>query len=110
MIVATVLYTIATTALGLYGVYVLALVAQYLRHGRAPRPLLPPVPQDEHDLPVVTVQLPLYNEPTVAERIIDAAAALDWPRHRLQIQVLDDSTDDTTAPARARAESHRRGR
>src|SRR3990172_6488129 len=108
MIVILVLYAIATTALGLYGAYVLALVAQCLRHGRSPRPPLPPVARDEYDLPVVTVQLPLYNEPTVAERIVDAAAALDWPRHRLQIQVLDDSTDDTTATARARAESHRR--
>jgi cellulose synthase/poly-beta-1,6-N-acetylglucosamine synthase-like glycosyltransferase len=45
--------------------------------------------------PVVTVQLPLYNERLVAERLIDAAAALDWPADRLEIQVLDDSTDDT---------------
>ena len=107
MIVAAVLYTIAATALGLYGVYVLALVAQYLRHRRAPRSPLPPIARDEYDLPFVTVQLPLYNEPYVAERIVDAAAALDWPRHRLQIQVLDDSTDDTTTLARARAEAHR---
>ena len=47
------------------------------------------------DAPRVTVQLPIFNERFVAERIIRAAAALDWPRERLQIQVLDDSTDDT---------------
>lgn len=47
-------------------------------------------------LPTVTVQLPLYNERYVAERVILAAAALDYPQDRLEIQVLDDSTDDTT--------------
>lgn len=47
-------------------------------------------------LPTVTVQLPLYNERYVAERIITAASALDYPRRLLQIQVLDDSNDETT--------------
>jgi hypothetical protein len=46
-------------------------------------------------LPSVLVQLPVYNEPGVAGRAIAAAAALDWPRARLRIQVLDDSTDET---------------
>ena len=110
MIVASVLYTIAATALGLYGVYVLALVAQCLRYRLAPGRRLPqaPMPHAARDLPAITVQLPLYNEPNVAGRIIDAAAALDWPRHLLHIQVLDDSTDDTTVIARARVETHRR--
>lgn len=45
--------------------------------------------------PFVTVQLPLFNERFVAVRLIDAAAALDWPKDKLEIQVLDDSTDDT---------------
>ncbi|MHA6247553.1 cellulose synthase family protein [Pontibacter sp. CAU 1760] len=47
--------------------------------------------------PKVTVQLPLYNERYVVERLLDAVAALDYPQGQLQIQVLDDSTDDTTA-------------
>jgi len=47
------------------------------------------------ELPHLTVQLPLYNEKYVANRLIDAAVALDYPRHLLQIQVLDDSTDET---------------
>ena len=55
----------------------------------------------DDDLPIVTVQLPVYNERRVIERLIDAAAALDYPRERLEIQVLDDSTDDTTARAAA---------
>jgi len=46
-------------------------------------------------LPRVTVQLPLYNEYYVAERLIESACALDYPAHLLEIQVLDDSTDET---------------
>ena len=53
-------------------------------------------------LPTVTVQLPIFNEREVAERLIDAAAHLDYPSSLLQIQVLDDSTDDTTDRARRR--------
>ena len=53
--------------------------------------------------PQVTVQLPLYNEPQVARRLIDAVASLHYPRDRLEIQILDDSTDGTTELAAAAA-------
>src|SRR3954464_3505383 len=46
--------------------------------------------------PVVTIQLPLYNEMYVADRLIDAVCRIDYPRERLEIQVLDDSTHQTT--------------
>lgn len=49
------------------------------------------------EFPRVTVQLPIYNEWYVAERLLDACAALDYPRDLLEIQALDDSTDDTAA-------------
>ena len=52
------------------------------------------------DWPAVTVQLPVFNERYVVKRLVAAAGRLDYPRDRLQIQVLDDSTDDTTALAR----------
>ena len=52
-------------------------------------------PQPLKKLPAVTVQLPIFNEMYVAERIINAAAQIDYPRDLLQIQVLDDSTDET---------------
>ncbi len=58
-------------------------------------------------LPRVTVQLPVFNERHVIARLIDAAAALDYPRDLLEIQILDDSTDETTALAAARADHHR---
>ena len=51
--------------------------------------------------PVVTVQLPVFNESRVVERLIDAAASLEYPAGRLEIQVLDDSTDETRTRAAA---------
>ncbi len=59
------------------------------------------------DWPTVLVQLPLYNERYVVERLIDVVVALDYPLDRLTIQVLDDSTDDTAGIARARVAYHR---
>ncbi len=49
------------------------------------------------DLPLVTIQLPIFNERYVSRRLVDAVCKLDYPRDRLQIQVLDDSTDNTQA-------------
>lgn len=51
-------------------------------------------------LPHVTIQLPLYNEATVAERLLDYTARIEYPRHKLEIQVLDDSNDETAALVR----------
>ena len=69
----------------------------------APPALRPPAPIR---WPRVTVQLPLYNEQNVVERVIDATAALDYPPERLHIQVLDDSNDATVALAAARVAHH----
>lgn len=77
--------------LALLGLHRGWMVLLYRRHrGPEARPLPPAV------LPRVTVQLPIYNERHVATRLIEAVAALDYPHDRLEIQVLDDSTDDTT--------------
>jgi cellulose synthase/poly-beta-1,6-N-acetylglucosamine synthase-like glycosyltransferase len=58
---------------------------------------LEPAPKGRfQDLPFVTVQLPMFNERYVAARLIEAVARLDYPKDRYEIQVLDDSTDDTT--------------
>jgi cellulose synthase/poly-beta-1,6-N-acetylglucosamine synthase-like glycosyltransferase len=57
--------------------------------------------------PRVTVQLPVYNERYVVERLIDAVCGLDYPRDRLEIQVLDDSTDETAGLARERVANYR---
>jgi len=75
----------------LYGVHRYAILATYLKHRNKK-----PVPVGcFRQLPVVTVQLPVYNERYVVERLMDAVAALDYPRALLQVQVLDDSTDDS---------------
>ena len=54
-------------------------------------------PPDRNSLPVVTVQLPLFNEKYVAARLVDAVCKLDYPIEKLQIQILNDSDDETTA-------------
>ncbi|HMB54275.1 MAG TPA: glycosyltransferase [Thermoanaerobaculia bacterium] len=85
--------------LSLFGVHRMVLVMLFLRHRKraAEASAAADLPTDlPADLPIVTVQLPLYNEMYVARRLIDAAVALDYPRDRLEIQVLDDSTDETT--------------
>jgi cellulose synthase/poly-beta-1,6-N-acetylglucosamine synthase-like glycosyltransferase len=61
----------------------------------------------EGPLPRVTVQIPVFNEAAVVQRVLDAAAQLDYPPERLQIQLLDDSTDDTTSRAARRIEHWR---
>ncbi|MCK9463186.1 MAG: glycosyltransferase family 2 protein [Proteobacteria bacterium] len=58
----------------------------------------------EEELPFITVQLPLFNERYVCGRLIDAVVEFDYPRNLFEIQVLDDSTDDTTEIARAKTE------
>ena len=70
-----------------------------------PRAFLP-----EADLPHVLLQIPLYNEHEIGIGAMDSAAALDWPRDRLHIQMLDDSTDETSEMiARAAADLQSRG-
>jgi len=56
---------------------------------------------DDSEYPLVVTQLPMYNEKSVATRVIEAVAAMDYPRSRHEIQVLDDSTDDTRETVKA---------
>ena len=95
MFLLEVVYAVLAAWLAVYGLNSLALTFIYLWR-RSPRPS---ITLQAENWPVVTVQLPIYNERYVVERLIAAVAALDYPRELLQIQVLDDSTDDTTAIA-----------
>ena len=88
-------------ALSAHALHRLQLVATlYARRAPAEAAALP------SELPTITVQLPIFNERDVVERLIDAACALDWPADRLEIQVLDDSTDDCAARAAAAVARH----
>lgn len=87
-----ILYLAVVGALFAYGLNFLYLTWLAWRD-RLPRQPEPPPPDS---WPRVTVQIPIYNEVYVAERVVRAAARLDYPRHLLEIQVLDDSTDETS--------------
>jgi cellulose synthase/poly-beta-1,6-N-acetylglucosamine synthase-like glycosyltransferase len=91
------LYTFALCGLSIYGIHSLVLSLLFLYQNRRPRP---PIPEPPELWPLVTVQLPVYNERFVIERLIDAACHLDYPGEALSIQVLDDSTDETYALSR----------
>lgn len=90
------LYILTLMGLAVYGClgfFTLVLYGRH-RHDTCPTPPEPTV------WPLVTVQLPIFNERGVVERLIAGAVALDYPVDRLQIQILDDSTDDTSQRAR----------
>ena len=89
------LYAAAVAGLAVFGLHRLCLLLLYARVRRSVPPVAAVV--DDEAAPRVTVQLPLYNERYVATRLVLATARLDHPRDRLHVQVLDDSTDDTTA-------------
>jgi cellulose synthase/poly-beta-1,6-N-acetylglucosamine synthase-like glycosyltransferase len=95
-------YFFVLSILGIYGWHRYFIVYQYMKfRDRAPgRPLAPA------EWPVVTIQLPIYNEMYVVDRLVDAVAAIDYPPDRLEIQVLDDSTDETRAIAELAVRRH----
>jgi len=98
-------YFAVLAVLSVYGLHRYAILYLYHRHYKwkqRPRPVV-----FAGAYPSVTVQLPLYNEMYVAQRVIEAAAAMRYPRELLRIQVLDDSTDDTTRIAQEAAQSLR---
>ncbi len=84
-------YLLASLGLFLYGINSVYLLILHLRRRSPGNPLL----LDQGALPMVTVQLPIFNERHVGERLLKAVCLFDYPRDRMEIQVLDDSTDDT---------------
>ena len=99
------LYAFSILGLSLFGLQSLALTGLFLFHRR--RAVVTQSLPALQRWPTVTVQLPIYNERHVVRRLIDAVCALDYPADRLSIQVLDDSTDDTTALIGERIAHHR---
>ena len=88
-------YFFVLIILAIYGWHRYYLVYLYMKN----RDKGPVAPAALDPMPVVTIQLPLYNEMYVADRLIDAVCRLDYPRDRLEIQVLDDSVDETQSIA-----------
>jgi len=97
-LIILILYVVVFALVCVFGVHRYFMLAAFTRGCMHPK--APPAPLPEGSLPPVTVQLPMFNELHVARRIILAAGAMDYPADRLQIQVLDDSTDGTTSIAR----------
>ena len=102
-------YAIGVAGLALYGFNALWLtwIAYRDRHAHASSELFQQ-PIGDVSLPTVTIQLPIYNERHVVTRLIDACANLDYPRDKLQIHILDDSTDQTIAIIRRAVERWKR--
>jgi cellulose synthase/poly-beta-1,6-N-acetylglucosamine synthase-like glycosyltransferase len=93
------LYFTILLTLAIYGAYRMKQVIDFWRYRR-----FVPVPGGrfaEADLPRITVQLPLFNELYVVERLVKAVTQIDYPHDKLEIQVLDDSTDETVKVAQA---------
>ncbi len=92
------LYLLALLGIALYGLMQMQLTFLFWRYqGRRTAEKLSTLPADENEYPFVTVQLPIYNELYVVERLLEAVSGMDYPDARWEIQVLDDSTDETTA-------------
>jgi cellulose synthase/poly-beta-1,6-N-acetylglucosamine synthase-like glycosyltransferase len=89
-------YFVVMVILAMYGIHRYVLVYYFFKN----RKRIAPPPPEISEWPRVTVQLPIYNERYVIERLVDAVAQFDYPRELLDIQVLDDSTDETQEVAR----------
>jgi cellulose synthase/poly-beta-1,6-N-acetylglucosamine synthase-like glycosyltransferase len=96
-------YFFVMVVLSVYGIHRYTLVYNFFKNRKN---VAPPQPEIS-EWPKVTVQLPIYNERYVIERLIEAVAQFDYPRELLDIQVLDDSTDQTQQVARDCVERHR---
>ena len=98
----TLLYGLTLSGMAVYGWHRSGLARSYLKHKRRPPPALPPLDMGAEELaPLVLVQLPLFNEQLVTERLIEAVCKLEYPQGRLSVQVLDDSTDESAALAQS---------
>jgi cellulose synthase/poly-beta-1,6-N-acetylglucosamine synthase-like glycosyltransferase len=87
----TISYFIVVLGLSAYGIHRYSIIYLYFKN----RHRKPAAASRFAELPVVTVQLPIYNEVHVVERLLKAISEIDYPRDKLEIQVLDDSTDET---------------
>ncbi|KAA3662378.1 MAG: glycosyltransferase [Calditrichaeota bacterium] len=90
------LYILALIGLGLFGIHKYVLILRHIKYSKNPME----IPNKPEAWPAVLVQLPVYNEKYVLKRLIKSVVRQDYPKEKLHIQVLDDSTDDTKLLAR----------
>jgi cellulose synthase/poly-beta-1,6-N-acetylglucosamine synthase-like glycosyltransferase len=98
-------YFVVLVLLASYGIHRYILVYHYYKN-RKHRRAEPPVYFADQDLPRITVQLPIFNEQFVVDRLVEAVCRLEYPREKLEIQVLDDSTDETVEVASGAVERY----
>ena len=98
-------YFIVLTILAAYGAHRYWMVYLYYKHKKN-KTTEPAVHFPLDDLPRVTVQLPIFNEQYVVDRLLDAVCRLEYPKDKLDIQLLDDSTDETREVARLLVERY----
>lgn len=97
-------YSMAMSIIALYCLSQLYLLFEYIKKIRKIRNLQPPPSPQEW--PEVTIQLPIFNEQYVAERLIRNIMSMDYPKDKLYVQILDDSTDETVQITRALADEY----
>jgi cellulose synthase/poly-beta-1,6-N-acetylglucosamine synthase-like glycosyltransferase len=103
-------YFVVMLILAFYGIHRYQLVWLYYRNRKnAAKWDEPPMRFEDGRLPFVTIQLPIFNEQFVIDRLIEACCRLNYPRDRFEIQVLDDSTDETVMVARQIVERYAAG-
>ena len=91
-LIITILYTLSLLYLFFFSLGQLHLTHIYLRKEKIKKPEA----ANENFVPFVTIQLPVFNEKYVVERLIEAVRKMDYPSEKLEIQILDDSTDETS--------------
>ncbi len=96
-------YFAVMIVLSFYGIHRYTMCYQYFKYRRNAKPN---PPRQFAELPAVTIQLPIFNEQFVIDRLIDAVCSIEYPREKLEIQVLDDSTDETREVASAIVERY----
>lgn len=103
-LILIIIYGLTLSFIFLYSLVQISLVINYLRKGKTENSFEEIL---DKDLPIITVQLPLYNELYVVERLIDSVTKFDYPKDKLEIQILDDSTDETVEIVAKKVEEYK---
>ena len=102
-LITVIFYFAVLILLSIYGIHRYIMVHLFMKY----RSRNHAITEQFKELPKVTVQLPIYNEMYVVERLIDGVCNIDYPADKFQIQVLDDSTDETQQIAKAVVERYK---